>query len=478
MPPPNTSMATALVIDALPYTNTQNLTGMTGQGGGEEYNLWYKLPASLVTGSEIIGARAVPVNFAPADPFGQVLAYVNPPVGIYGTPYLNAKSNFTSVGGRIQIPLEIPPRDYYFRMFIEDFDPLPTYDATFTCYAAPANQALSAGAILVNNDSAGFAAAVVHPTTGAILAFLPSIVHGETGDVLPNGRLLLEGPGGFNLYDAALQLLTTVALTGNVGSGNQVDTFYALTTETAQRWIRKITQDGVISTRWGPVTNDALLVAVSRNGTIAYFTNGLPNGTGDGGKVHRWDLVNDVPLSDLAPAFTSGNPFNLQQAGVTPGGILVLADHSILVNYYRSNGADSRIRRYAPDGTLLSTYDFTGPSLYTLIDRIAHDPVDDGLSFWAWSKGGGAAFGLGSFQKIRVSDGVALSTAISAEVNFGYQLRIDSNVNNQQFGHPFSCPFVLLRSAVEAECIIVPPKAACWFPHDIDNLTISRERLE
>jgi hypothetical protein len=450
MPPTNQTMATAHEITSLPFSIIHDLTGATGDPTGDEFNLWYKVPAALITAAittdRLLGARGY-LTVATPGPFVRTYIYTDPPVGIYGTPYLDAKSN-TFGDGRVQVPLDDVAQDYYLHVYIEDFSPPPTYTITMEVYLSDENQAIPAGSLFINNDEPGFPAAALSTADGSILAFIEDIAAGETGDILPSGIMALSDADAndIKIYNADLTLRATVPLTGDLGSGNQVDTFYLRDPSLV---LHSFDADGNIgATTWGPFPTGSLLVAVSRDETIAYITNGLPNGTGFGGIVHRWDLVNDVQLSDLAPAFTSVNPFNLQQSGLSPGGILVLADGTILVNYYRSNSADSRIRHYAPDGTLLHTYNFTAPSTWTGIDRIAHDPTDDGLTFWTWVKGGGANFGRGRFERVRVSDGVALISVNSPEAQFGYQQRPDGNVTTEAFSHPFSCPFLLLRAEV------------------------------
>jgi hypothetical protein len=426
-------MATALVIGALPYTNTQDLTGVTPIGTDPNlYALWYQLPASLVTGGAVIGARGQAVDLGGSAPFVYVVTYVAPPVGAIGSPYLGSIGSNTFGDGRIQIPLASTPQDYYFRVVIEDYDPA-ICDVTFTCYAAPANQAIPVGSILINSDEPGYPAAALAVGTGEILAFV-TMAAGETGDILPTGRFLLaQADGGpYALYAPTLALLTTVPLTGGVGSGNQVDTFYAVTLESGQTWIRAIDQTGSIGTRWGPIPSGTRMLAVSRDETRAYLT-------ADTGPVRQWDLVNDVALADFAAAIAG---YNLSFPGLSPGGILVLADGSVLVNYFRSTGADYFVRRYSSAGATLHTY--VNPA-GTALDRIAHDPTDDGATFWVWWKSGGTSFGLGRIERIRVSDGAVLSTTIAAEVWEGAQLRVDANLHSNPFGYPYSCPFLITR---------------------------------
>ena len=94
----------------MPYADTQNLTGQAPTGDDlNQYPLRDQLPASLVTGGALIGARGQAVDVGAATPFTQVAAYIDPPVGSVGTPDLLPRLN--SFGdGRIQIPLAPTPR--------------------------------------------------------------------------------------------------------------------------------------------------------------------------------------------------------------------------------------------------------------------------------------------------------------------------------------------------------------------------------
>lgn len=84
-------------------------------------------------------------------------------------------------------------------------------------------------------------------------------------------------------------------------------------------------------------------IAVNADRTVAYYSRNQdvnsPFAAEHYGVIHRWDLTNDVALSDLVsrPASTSG-------------GLIVLPDDTIVVGY--TDG----VRRYAADGTLLNTY--------------------------------------------------------------------------------------------------------------------------
>jgi hypothetical protein len=455
MPPTNQTMATAMEITSLPFSITQNLTGVVGFGGFE-YDLWYKIPAALITAAisadRLVGARGY-LTIAHPDYFTQTWMYTDPPIGNYGTPYLDAKSN-TFGDGRLQVPLADTPQDYYLMLYTEDFTGIPpTYDVTMEVYLSDENLPIPAGSLFINNDEPGFPAAALSTADGSILAFIHDIAAGETGDILPNGIMALADTdtNDTKIYNPDFTLRATVPLTGNISSGNQVDRFYIITYVGTIGTLRSFDADGNIgATSWGPLPANSQMSAVSRDETIAYLTDVSAVGAG-GGVVRRWDLINNVALSNLAAAVPS---YILQSAGVSPGGVLVIADGTILVSYFRANQNDSFIRHYSAAGAVLHTYSFIFPSTWTGLDRIAHDPTDDSLTFWTWVKGGGANFGRGRFERVRISDGVALISVNHSEAQFGYQQRPAGDNTSEQFSHPFSCPFLLLREAFTPE----PPR--------------------
>jgi hypothetical protein len=445
--PTNITLATAMEITALPFAITQNLSGVPevlDGFGTPTYSLWYKLPAALQT-ADLLGALGVQQSSLPRLPNTRTFVFISS-----GAAYLDAKS--TTLGdGVVQVPPADPAVDLYIQVVTEDWDPLPDYDMDVSVYAAADLGDVPVGALFINNDEPGFPAAILDPVTGAILGFVPDIVAGETGDILPSGIMALHDTdaGNVKIYNPDFSLRATVALDGNIGSGNQVDTFYILDSSLI---LHSFDADGNIGgTTWGPMPVGTLMTAVSRDETIAYLADARTAAAG-GGAVKRWDLVNNVALSNLA-AIVAG--YILQATNVSPGGILVLADESVLVSYWRSNQADSFIRHYSAAGAVLHTYPYA-TSPFVGLDRIAHDIVDDSLTFWAWAKGSGAvapgsAFGLGRFQKLRISDGVALVTLDSYEAQSGYQMRANATITSQPLGHPFSCPFVLLREAITPE---------------------------
>ena len=92
-------------------------------------------------------------------------------------------------------------------------------------------------------------------------------------------------------------------------------------------------------------------LAVNSTETIAYYTrvqDPFSPFTHEGyGIVHRWDLTNNVALSDLVNHASVSNN--------VCGGLQVLADDTIVVGWIKPlTGFGAR--RYAPDGTLLTTF--------------------------------------------------------------------------------------------------------------------------
>jgi hypothetical protein len=216
---------------------------------------------------------------------------------------------------------------------------------------------------------------------------------------------------------------------GPGGSGLDQGSIHVVTSDGA--YLGKVADVGVVSPR------GVMGMAVSPDETILYYSRyHLADGF-ESEPIRRWDLTTDTTLSNLVAAVASH---------VTCREILCLADGSVLASYNHITDPGSFVRRYSDAGATLNTYVGLEPTHISDEIRLAHDT--DGESFWVWTKTE-AATSISTFRHIRVSDGVDLITPIEVPFfNTGLYGPPETETP-EMFGHSFSCPFVILRSAVE-----------------------------
>jgi hypothetical protein len=417
--PVNNSITTAIDLVTLPASVTGSLVA---------FYSWYKYTSA--SPEQVLGMLASIVSSVNPRPF--VTVYVGPE----GAPsvYLGANS---IANGRLQIPVA-NGTTYYFKIEANEQGLMESFD--FDVYVAPNYPTVAKGVPVINSDEDSYPTAFVDPATGIPLGFRLNTVAGETADITSTGISLFydaHQEPRYNIYDRDMNLLyTNTGFVGAIGAGHFADHFYAITSEAGQTWVRRITLTGMPSTRWGPFTAGAQMLAVNRAETIAYYLDPSAD------TVRRWDLVGDTDLGVFISALSG---YKIDSSGVSPGALLVLGDESLIVGYWLNNQNESRLRKFTPAGTLLWDVQYGVGAATDNLDRVTHDPDDDTNFFWTWIK----EFGLGKFQRIDASNGtVDVETPYGAEVQDGgqFKLRYDEIANT--FGHPFSCPFVIAHGDV------------------------------
>ena len=303
---------------------------------------------------------------------------------------------------------------YYFRVR-QAAVATPDSVLTFSLRQAPTGS-IAAGTPFVPDVSLGFPAAAFNPTSGAIIRYLP-INPGETGISLPTGEMMFDNSLTANnivIYDTSLSVIGTVAV-DLVGHGqistDWVDKFYIGYGSGGNRFIKKTDNVGTVLHTWSLGAGTVRAGAPNAAGTIYYYTTA----EGVAGAIKRWDLVNDVGLTDLVAA----------GADLLRRDMVVLADGTILMDY---NG---KAIRYNTSGTVLNTYTLAN------LDRIQRDPLDDTI-FWSWQQ----TANTHTYSKIRISDGVVVSSFIKDVFIDGESQAVPADVMDR-FGVSWSCPVVL-----------------------------------
>lgn len=428
--PVNTAATTAIDLGTLPASVTQNVfdTATT-------YTVWYKYTAAA--GEEEIGVWG----------YGGDGSSYAPTCEVYLGP-ASAPVAYQGPRGGANKPFQMPVTagvTYYFKIY-NGFSTSPSL-LTLDVLTAPVLLA-PVGSIVVPDDSEDNPAAVLSATLGTVLRFVQGYAAGEQGVALPSGLNLAHDNytalAEVVLYDAQLIELLRIPTglipeSGDLVVGsNDVDAFYVANQGFAiNAKVRRVSSAGVL----GPLIDlgapGCRSLCVSPDETILYYQRGV---VGARNAVKRWDLVNNIALSDLQAEVASH--FWLQD-------MLMLANGRILAGFYQFGS--TFIRCFEPDGTVVHEYD-----LDTLIQisgfdepadsavRFAH-ALDDPASFWVWIHD---FANFSHFINVRVSDGVVLSEVMGSEFEGGSYFTDYFPPPLARFGHSFSCPFFILRGAI------------------------------
>jgi hypothetical protein len=143
--------------------------------------------------------------------------------------------------------------------------------------------------------------------------------------------------------------------------------------------------------------------------------------------IKRWDLVNNIALSDLSGAITGFNAYDL----------LYLQDQTVLVGLLKATGSagnfQAMVEQYSTAGSLLHTYDF-GQFWRNDLNpiRIGY-ALDSPASFWV-RLAPNADHGTDTFKNIKISDGSTISTVNQANYLFGQYIGTATATPPSRFG--------------------------------------------
>ncbi len=420
--PTNISPATAMAVGWGDYIED------VSEASGPNYEVWFRYLGKVdETAVGVLAGAPAASNYDP-----QVRIYDNLTDANAATNHIISANN---------APLILPTSEgitYYIR--VRQFGAgVPDTPLTLSIKRAPTGTA-AAGSLLINDETDGLPAAVFSSTTGQIFGYLP-LPAGEGGAALPDGTVALEDSANtvirlFVVVDGAYVANGTVAFdlqtSGQIIS-NGSDRFYTGQGNTVIRFDR----DGVIDGTWTlPVTANLWGLAPSLDESILYYVQG-PGSSGLA--VKRWDLINDLALSDLA-------------AGIGGAGarrdVLVMADGSILVPY--SVG----VKRYSPAGSVLNTY--TTATVGASYDHIVLDLNPANFIYSDQTST------FKHFYQIRASDGFVVYHSTIPRFNAGVGASGDGS---PRFGASFSCPIIVIPTPITVpfttstpvDIVVVPP---------------------
>lgn len=426
MPPSNTTALTATNIAALPYNNVQNVFD-----AGLTYTVWYKYTA--VVGENVIGVFG----------FGDLVNY-KPTIFVYTGPAAAPVPYLSIAVQNKPIQMPVTPGTEYFFEFRKNGDFNPS-SLTVNAITGPVSIA-PAGSIFINDDAPGFPAALISSTVDyTVLRFIYPFPAGEAGDVLQTtGRVLVSDEFidlNYKLYSNTLTFITDV-----VWSWTGAPRIRAC--QGASKFYIGMSGSGITTAKVRTVDNNGALggtifdlgavgltaLAAKNDETILYYSGRVSSLNSE---IRRWDLIGNVPLSDLVPDV--GGTYRVTD-------ILYLDDDTLIVLYFQSSPRDVFARRYSIAGATLNTYLF-GSSHTTTIPRLAY-AIDNPNSFWIFTHPTGT--GTSVIQNVKCSDGSILTTRNEAEYEGGAYQPSETATPLSRFGDSFSCPLIITRASIGA----------------------------
>lgn len=438
--PSNTTAETAILIESLPYANSQDV-----HDSGTTYTVWYKY---------IVGVGDDP----------HVIEWFFR--GVFGgggyrprtTVRLTDDLWFLNQGiqnGHSQLPAR-PGDVLYFQIVPNSGNPSPAV-LTVTVRRGPETPA-TAGQILIRGASMsstqlnagykGLPGGFINTAGSEIVGFVPELIVGETGDVLPdNGRMLFADEAGseagfpangyyFYLFNPDFTIRSSFEFDTNllpyVRTHNPSGKFYILShgLGLTNSTYRTVDADGVLGTLQ-TLPNIQGTCAVDASETIMY----LADRTTIDSRVRRWNLNSLSYESDLVAGVASSKVTDM----------IVLSDDSIVVAWWNTSTRVLKVRRFDPAGTQLNDYSLSFSGALSIVSPRLGYATGTPEAFWLLVHTNDD--GMNEIQKIQASDGAVLVTSITANGdNELIELEDPPLVMTSD-----SCPILELRMSVEGE---------------------------
>jgi hypothetical protein len=438
-PPANASFATAVTIGVFPFIFTQSDIN----DAGTNFTVYYRFIAPA--GSKTIGAWGFSGNIG-AGYRPRIRPYDGPagaPVQVLGIDGQNIPVVFPVVAG-----------NEYFLEFLKNVNTAGPEHIDINVQVGPTESVIT-GDIAVNDDGPGFPAIIQSPSVNFhTRRYFNDVAASDEGNILyPSKEILIVDSTSINpyhLYDYNFNLLNSYA---SIGDGSGTPRLSA--DHGANKWyVGDSGTGGGTKARFATITNQVMSAPVSlsansgmtclagnNDNTILYWS-GL--NTSENTPVRRWDIVGGVALTDLAAALVN----------YANEDIIVLADDTILISYFKSTVArDLFVRRYNAAGTILNTYSFGGTAS-SLSPKIAR-ALDNPNSFWVWTQDitGGAR--ISTFRNIKVSDGTTLATVTHGMYSVGIYSGNETATPSARFGNSDSCSFWIMEAGTDFSGIYV-----------------------
>lgn len=422
--PANTTAGTAIIIAALPYATTQDVND-----GGTTHTVWYGITPDR---DGLINISAL----------GDLSTY-KPTLEVFSPDGVTSHVTAPSTNKPLQFYGEagVP---YLFKILSSTGNVSPAI-LTLTAERL-AETFVPAGSIAVNDDTNGFPLVILSASDALPLATVYPFPAGEQGDILDDGTVAVEDISGVGsdawkvgLFDRKLAAITTNTFASGDGwqrtyiTSNRVDTFYLGYNADYDHFggvpsFRTLSKLGVAGSFIQLEGTGLLGLAPSNDETKLYYSARI---TSTNKPIKVWDLINNLPLSDLV----------VHLANYTPQTILVLADGSLIVLYV-DIALDTIVKHYSAAGATLHTHNYgssADPRLASSIDQ---------TTYWIWLKPtvtpGGATTGESQFKNV-AADGTVISAVSASFYEKGVYGPVSTLTPTAPFGHSESCPFWITR---------------------------------
>ena len=358
--------------------------------------------------------------------------------------------------GAINKPMQFPvsPGLYYLKAEKNgDFDPS---NLTLQVLAHQHQPVTQDGAIIIPDDTGGFPATILSRTVdNVVLDFVADFPAGEQGDILNEQQVILqqdEDGSEVELLsidrDRTLTSIATIPFSGTpiIRANREAGNFY-LGENSSPSAFQTVAPDGTLGTLhiMTGITSLASLAA-SADETVLVFSRNIASAP-----LQRWDIINDVPLSDLAAAETD----------YRIGDILEM-DGSFVAMYF-SSAANGRIKvkRYSASGQLQNVYDFGLSTDYLTpagaVPRLGYDIVPGQFVVYLHPA---SEPGVAHVVFLRAEDGVEVDRRRFMEYEEGKYNADQTDTPSARFGSSASCPIYIWLPPPE-DIVIVDESIPC-----------------
>lgn len=423
--PTNISALTATDLTA-PSDITQDVNS-----GGTTYTVWYKYTA--VSGDNVMGIYAYGDGVAY---YVNTKIYLGPAAAPVG--YLEFTTPPILFDAPGQFPVT-PGETYYFEFISVDGD-VPDAILNLSFGRGP-NGSVDVGDIIINDENEGFPLVIVDPTDASPKGFVQDIANGEHGAIFLNGDYLCLEDTDDNEVVIYQNMIETARITWPHApaafasvSSNRTTKFYignqgAFPATAA--FVRRVDTSGAFDApTWTLPTYGLLGMAPALDDSILYWGRLVA-----GDPVRRYDLVNDVALSDLFVGIPN------YYVAID---MFVLQDGTILAGFLKSGAVANPsfiVKQFNAAGTVLNTYNFNTGTVTSHRVAIGEDDPD---SFWVKIHQSGGAV---EYQHVDIATGTILDTINSYEFGSGKSNHTYAKTPGTQFGQAPSCPFFIASSA-------------------------------
>ena len=337
--------------------------------------------------------------------------------------------------------------DYYIKVLRTPAGP-SDFDFTFTADTRPLDTVtLVPGDLVVNDDSAGYAAAVLD-SAGAVKGFLSGVPGGEMGAILPSNVSYWHDLYGkysstnkVAVFDAAFAHLASVV----VGPSAPNPAYFAVDLAHARVYVKHqagdlwtISEAGVAAAT-GYVFADPDVpqaLAVNPTGTILYWVNRDLDGV-----IHALNLTTFAALPTVytVPGWTGGSDKFATTPNNNPGDLFVMPNGNLVTWWVKGTTSDAHLIVVSPAGALLYTYLFAWPLSIDHLAYISGDP--DHILIWLFTD---QFLSAGHFGRLTLATGVIDQDFVVPLFSQG-QNELTGVPGAPKFGPSASCTFVRIQ---------------------------------